>query len=103
MIRVRAQQILIETPKADAEPWIRIIVQRVEELNGIVNTVDRWDTFNARLSDVSDQTFPIPFDVSNNTFKIGDMAHMLTLIVMNWLAVQYGGTIDEEGNVIVEE
>jgi hypothetical protein len=103
MIRLRAQQILIETPTPDSEPWIRLVVQRVEEKDGLVNTVDRWDTIHNRLSVVADQAFPIVTDISNDTFTVGDLAKSLELIVINWLAVQYAGVIDENNYVIIEE
>lgn len=106
MLKVRAQKVTIETPREGAEPWIRVIVQRVEKTGDIVNTVDRWDSFNKRLSDVAAQAFPIPgsFRTHDETFiTVYDVATSISTVVIGWLLERYGGSVDAEGNVILEE
>lgn len=101
MIKVRAQQMTIETPLEGADPWIRVIVQRVEKNGDIVNTVDRWDSFNKRLSEVALQEVPFPHSASN-VFTIYEISQQIIATVCVWLMERYGGTMDAQGNVIIE-
>ena len=105
MVKVRSSQITIEVPKEGAEPWIRVVVQRVEKNGDIVNTVDRWDSFNKRLSDVATQQYPIPASVNceSGVFSFVDVAQAITTVVVMWLAEKYNGTIQPNGDVIIEE
>jgi hypothetical protein len=105
VIKVRSQQITIEVPKEGAEPWVRIVVQRVERNGDIVNTVDRWDSFNKRLSDVVAEQFPIPESINceTGTFTFVDVASAITTVVIVWLAQRYNGMIQPNGDVIIEE
>lgn len=104
MIKVRANKISIERPKEDSEAWIRVDVQRIEKYGEIYNTVDRWDSFNKRMSDVYADQYPNPIDFSSGMFSVADIATHITIVVSSWLAEKYNGTIDpENGDIVIEK
>lgn len=106
MVKIRSSQITIEVPKEGAEPWIRVVVQRVEKNGDIVNTVDRWDSFNKRMSDLAGEMYPMPptVDCESGVFSFLDVGQAITTVVVMWLAERYNGTIDPvTGDVIIEE
>lgn len=105
MRKVRASQVVIETPSEGAEPWILVKVQLIEKINGVVNTVDRYDSFNMRLSAVAAEIFPAPESLQAHdpsVISVLDVAASISTVVVGWLAKRYNGTIDESGNVILE-
>lgn len=103
MIRVRGQKVTIEIPRTGSEPWIHVIVQRIEEFDdGRVNVVDRWDTFNKRFSDVFGEMYPVPEGIKQNgVASIGDVGELIQTVVVMWLIERYDGVLDEKGNVVV--
>lgn len=105
MRKVRAGQVVIETPTEGAEPWIRVTVQLIERDGDVVNTVDRYDSFNKRLSAVAAEVFPTPASFhahDSSVITVYDVAQSISTVVVGWLLERYGGTVDAEGNVILE-
>lgn len=81
-------------------------MQRVEKNGTIVNVVDRWDSFNKRLSDVATETYPIPatVDCNQGLFTFLDVAGSISTVVILWLAERYNGNIDPQtGDVHIGE
>lgn len=103
MIKLRANKVVIETPKEGAEPWIHVFVQRVEKNGDIYNVVDRWDNFNKRMSVVQTELMPVLNDYSSGYMAVGHLGQQIALIVSMWLVERYGGNIDPEtGDVVIE-
>lgn len=104
MIKVRASSIKIEVPKERAEPWVSVMVQRVEQNGSIINTIDNYDRFNKRMTGVESDTYQsgAVSSTADGKFAFSDVATMLNIVVINWLAERYNGSIDTEGNVVIE-
>jgi hypothetical protein len=104
MVKVRANRITIETPKEGDEPWIRVEVQRVEKGDNIYNVVDRWDSFNERMSKVGAETCPILMDPTAGVCTVYDIGIHLAYVISMWLVERYNGKFDPQtGDVIIEE
>ncbi len=104
-VKIRSSQITIDSPTEGAEPWVRIAVQRIERNGDIVNVVDRWDSFNVRFSDIATEMYPIPQSVNcgSGMFTFADVGQAITTVVIIWLAERYNGTIQANGDVLIEE
>ncbi len=104
MIKVRASHITIEVPKEGAEPWISVMVQRIESNGKIVNTVDNYDRFNKRMSVVAFDIYTLPpqYAIAGDQFSLVNISAMINIVVLNWLCVRYDGTVNSNGDVIIE-
>lgn len=103
MIKLRISQMTIEMPKEQSEPWIRVVVQRIEKIGGRVNTVDRWDSFHYRLSDIADKQIPSQREEEHNMISGLEIATHLTVMATVWLLEKYGGKINAQGELIIED
>ncbi len=100
MIKLRAQQILIESPKEGGEYWIRVVVQRIEKDGDIINTVSQWDSFHKRLADVAMEA--VPFSVSDqSSCTVYELSTAITRLTIKWLVERYNATVTAEGDVII--
>jgi len=103
--KVRAQQITIDITRTDSEPWIRVVVQRVEmdDNHFELNVVDRWDSFNKRLSQIALEVNKYTEVVSVNSEEISlyGLSDGIKEAVTRWLVEEYNGTISPTGEVII--
>ena len=104
--RLRTQQLYIDLPTPDSEPWINLIVQRVEMSDDYktINVVDRWGRVNARLSDIAWNTYlftdPIPSDAEH--ISVVGLGDAITNLGVDLIIKKYGGYLDERGYLIIE-
>jgi len=104
--KVRAQQIIIDIPRTDSEPWIRVVVQRVElDDNHVeINVVDRWDSFNKRLSqvalEINKYTEVIPVIIGE--ISLYGLSDGIKEAVTSWLVENYNGILSDNGEVIIQ-
>lgn len=103
---LRTQQLYIDLPKPGAEPWVNLIIQRVEmsdDLTIVLNTVDRWGQVNARLSAIAPRIYLIndPFDPGCGYISAAGIAEALTAAAVELIIEKYGGTLDTETGLIV--
>lgn len=105
MVKVRPQQLTIDVPRQWGEPWVNVVVQRIEENGKIVNTVDRWDSFTVRLSDAGEHPFPLPASVNceDRTYTVAAVGEAITTVALAWLAERYNGRMVPPGEVIIED
>lgn len=105
MFRLRAQQIIIDLPTAESEPWVHIAVQRIriEEDGSETRTVDRWGSVSKKLSDVSGNIYQ--FDeyesLSGGEISGSGISNAITSAALVWIAEKYNGRI-EDGNVLID-
>lgn len=104
MFRLRAQQIIIDLPRVNSEPWVNVIVQRVEldEEGRDDNVVDRWGSLNKRLSEFALDTYAYFEAIPVESGRISGyaMSDAVAQAVIQWMAEKYNGTIID-GNVLV--
>ena len=104
--RLRTQQMYIDLPTPDSEPWLNLIVQRVEMDDNYVtkNIVDRWGSVNVKLSNIYTSVYPLqdPVPVPAGYVSVAGLAAGLTIAAMDLIAKKYDGRIDENGFIIVE-
>ncbi len=105
MVKLRPQKITLDIPEEWGEPWINIVVQRIERNGDIVNTVDRWDSFTFRLQDVADLEYPIPqsIDFDSGVFCTRSLGEAITTVALIWIADKYGGQLRPPGEVVIED
>lgn len=106
MIKLRTQQIIIEMPRTDSEPWIHITIQRIElgsDGSSEVNVTDRWDQIHKRLSLVALQTEKyfeaVPWEVG--FISVFGVADAIKNIATTWIIEKHGGTLNDNGDVII--
>lgn len=104
MIKLRAQQIIIDVPRYESEPWILIRVQKVQtEANGVEHIVDRWGAVNKKLSeaalDVTDYFEITP--VESNQLSVFALADAIKNVSVDWIIEKYGGTLNANGEIIL--
>jgi hypothetical protein len=104
--RLRTQQLYIDLPTPDSEPWLNLIIQMVEmdDNYNTVNVVDRWGQVNARLSSIAWSTYlytdPIPHEDGHiSVVGIGDA---ITVLGVELIIQKYGGYLDERGLIMME-
>ena len=107
MVKLRTQKISISIPRINSEPWVYLIVQRVElDENGKeINVVDRWGTVNKQLSAVATDVFtyfePIPVPNPANMISAFAIADAIKVVAVHWIQEKYGGTINQDGDVVL--
>ena len=104
--RLRTQQMYIDLPTPDSEPWLNLVVQRVEMDDNYVtkNIVDRWGSVNVKLSSIATSVYPLqdPVQPPDGHISVAGLAAGLTIAAMDLIAKKYDGRIDEQGFIIVE-
>lgn len=103
--RLRAQQIVIDIPRTDSEPWIKVTVQRVEQddTGFELNVVDRWGSINKQLSDVALEVnkYTEVLPLESGDISVYGLSDGIRSVVVRWIAEKYNGTISPNGDVIV--
>lgn len=104
--RLRTQQVYIDLPTPDSEPWFNLIVQLVEmnDEYKTINVVDRWGQVSERLTKIAWNTYsftdPVPcLDGEISVVGLGDA---ITSLGIDLIIKKYGGYLDERGYIIVE-
>ncbi len=104
--KLRAQQIVIDIPLINAEPWISIRVQRVNlDVNNVPKqTIDRWGMINRKLSDVALELYNYfePTNSSTPLISVYGISDAIKAVSVSWIMQDYGGTIIN-GDVIVQK
>lgn len=103
---LRTQQIYIDLPEPYAEPWINLIIQRVEmsdDFKSVLNTVGRWGQVSARVSAIATRTYPLvdPVRPPVGIISAAGIAESLTLAAIDLIIEKYGGTLDPGTGLIV--
>lgn len=108
MIKLRTQQIIIDMPRSISEPWMNLVVQRIDlSPDGSVelNVVDRWGTINKKLSDVAlevNSYFEV-LPLNSGEITVFGLADGIKSVATKWIVEKYGGTIQPNGDVHLEE
>jgi len=104
--RLRSQKLSIDLPTPDSEPWLSIIVQRVEMDDNYktLNVVDNWGRVNVKLSTVMIDVYPLQDQVNPppGYISVAGISYALTIAAMTEIIKKYGGYIDSNGFIIVE-
>ncbi len=105
-VRLRTQRISIDLPQVDSEPWVQLIVQRInlDDSGNVLSVIDRWDQVNKKLSEVALEAYPyfevIP-DLQNNLISGFGIADAIKGAALNWIADKYNGTIVDNDVVLL--
>ena len=101
--QIRASKITIDLPKVGSMPWVQITVQKVlrdEKTYEIKNTLTRWEQFSIPLSEVMSKTLPVSTE-SNDVVTGGELFSSIYTLVILALQEKYGGTINENQDLIL--
>jgi len=104
---LRTQQLFIDLPTPGSEPWVNIIVQRVEYDDQLqpMNVVDRWGQVNARLSSIALNPYPLndPVQPAAGMISAAGIAEALTMAAIDLIIKKYGGRYDAATGLIMVE
>jgi len=104
---LRTQQLYIDWPTIDSEPWLNVIIQMVETDDQFkpINCVDRWGQVSARVSTIARKTYPFndPLAQSVGEISISGIATALTAAVIDLIIQKYGGKLDFDSGYIILE
>lgn len=104
---LRTQQLYIDMPVPGAEPWVNLIIQRVEmdDSYKVLNVVDRWGQVNARLSVIATQVYPLadPVPCPPGNISVAGIASALTTAAIDLIVQKYGGRFDPATGYIIAE
>ena len=105
--KLRSQQIIIETPREDAEAWVHIIVQEVvkDEDGKVLNIIPRSNQIHKTATEIAFETYlfddPILGKTGETISGVG-LYNAIASCVRLWMIEKFGGVvIDDE--LIIEE
>jgi len=106
MIKLRTQQIIIDIPTINSEPWILIKIQKIQidSNNNIISTIDRWGTINKKLSDVAlniTNYFEAVPVIASDQISIYGISDAIKETAISWIIEKYGGIVNNSGEVIL--
>ena len=104
--RFRPQKITIDIPNSDTEPWVSVIVQRIDLEDGsdaVIATHDRFGHVHRRFTEIAAEIYKHgdnkpgrdPGDISG----VG-VSKAIENAAASWIADKYAAEIDDEGHVI---
>lgn len=103
--RLRIQQIVIDIPRSESEPWVSFTVQKIEMDDDYktLNVVDRWRSLNRRMSEFATNIVHYEDLLSPPSGHISGagLGNAITGMAMMLVAREYGGTIDSNGYIMV--
>ena len=104
--RLRTQQIIIDLPRTESEPWIHLIIQQVdtdEETGKDINVVDRYGRVSKKLSEVATDIIPYEDAVvgHNDNLSTLGLSHAITVMATTWIIGKYGGSVDDHGYIVI--
>jgi len=105
--RLRSQQITVDLPTPDSEPWINIVVQRVEmdDAYKTLNVVDRWGSVVVPVKnialDVHTYKEIIP-GLPDNLISVYGLADAITVTAVDLIIKKYGGVLNDKGFIMLE-
>ena len=103
--KLRASKIAIEMPKETSEVWVHITVQKVykDDNGNTINVIPRWNYISFPLEEIGTELFtfddPVTQETHNNTGY--GVASALGVIVIQHMLSTYGGTVTEDGDLIL--
>lgn len=93
-------------PEVGSEPWVSLIVQRVEYSDEGVpgHAIDRWGALNRQFSATYYDTFKVndPLNVPEGYISAAGIAESIKVTSVKWMQEKYGGIINEKGQLIIE-
>lgn len=105
---LRTQQIYIDLPKPQTEPWMNVVVQYVEmtdDLLTVLNTVDRWNQITVRVADIAWFTYPI-YDPANppcGYISNAGIVQAMSASIIDLIIQHFGGVLDSASGYVVLE
>lgn len=105
MIELRAQQIIIDTPRIDAVPFIAIVVQRLIYNNegALIQTINREKMINRSLTKVATHLYLYtdPVIQSFDTISGAGLGDAITYAARQWILEEYPEAELIDGRVIL--
>ena len=106
--KIRAQQVVIDLPTEEAEPWVRATIQRVvkdAETYKTVQTVDRVEAVHRRLADFATmvRTFIDPVTQQEVTLSGVGCGQAIITFVKAWMLEDFPEYIENTYGDIVKE
>lgn len=107
MIRLRASQISIDLPLEASPIWIQAILQKVlkDDQRQVQQTVDESARTYRMLDKVMHETieFVDPITGQCISMSAAGCAMAVKLIIRQWMQEDHGGTINEFGELIIDD
>lgn len=107
MKKLRSQKVVIDLPTEEAVPWVQATLQTVikSEDGSTRQVIDRTGFCNRSLNDFAGQIVSIVDPVTGGKVTVSG-AGLATLVrdfILVWIQQDYGGTVQPNGDLIVEE
>ena len=106
LTRLRVQQIVIDIPRSESEPWLSLTIQRIEMDENYVtkNIVGRWRQINKRASEFATDIVPYddPVPVPDGSISGYGLSNAIAAMAISWTAKEYNGTVNELGYIMVD-
>jgi hypothetical protein len=107
MIELRAQQILIETPRIGAEPFMSIVIQRVVfgADGNIIQTINREKRLISSLSKKMLETYPLhdPVPTPEKHISVAGVGFCIEQIVRAWILETYPESYLKDDRVLIDD
>jgi len=107
MVVLRTQQITVDLPTIGADPWINVVVQRLEVDDNFVpkNTIDRWGQFNVCVPKVLGKVYPLIDSLApDGTISVLGIINSMYAAIIDMIIERYGGAYDAtSGYIILKE
>jgi hypothetical protein len=107
MKKLRAQQIIIDTPTEEGEIWFNTKLQTVikDENYKTVQRVDNTDQLHRKLSDVGLEIRQVKDPVTQQVLNVSGYgaAAIIKMFLYLWMQEDKGGEINEHGDLIIED
>ena len=107
MIELRAQQIIIDTPKLGVQPFIQVTVQRVvfDNDGAVTQTISRERTINKQLSKVATEVYEYsdPVTQESEHISIAGLANAIERSVRTWILEEYPEAYFKGNRVLIDD
>lgn len=103
MIELRAQQITIDAPRKDAEPFVAVTVQRlILKDNKLIQRINRERVINRALSTVAMSIYETNDPISSTENQISGigLANAITDAARSWILQEYPDFTNVDGRII---
>lgn len=107
MIELRAQQVIIDTPRLGSEPFIAVVVQRIIfDANGdITQTINRERMLNSSFANRAMETYPIvdPVPSADGMISVAGIGFGIEEAVRAWILQEYPEAYLENDRVLIDD
>lgn len=107
LTELRAQQVIIETPRLGSEPFISVVIQRVtfKDDGTIAQTINRERMLTSSLAKRALEICPIvdPINPPENFISVVGVGIAIEYAVRSWIHAEYPESYIEGDRVLIDD